>query len=52
MTRQRTATATGLWGRATQALGKLWAGMVSLPDDRRQDATRAAWTDFSRFPPF
>ena len=48
MTKQR----TGLWGRTTQVLGKLLAGMVSSQDDRRQDAARAAWTDFARFPPF
>jgi hypothetical protein len=50
MTKQRT---TGLWNRTAQALGKLWAGVVSLPDDRRQtSAERAAWTDYVRFPPF
>ena len=35
MTKHRT---TGFWNRAAQALGKLWAGMISLPDDRRQPA--------------
>jgi len=48
MTKQR----KGLWNRTTQALGKLFAGVVSLADDRRPNAARAAWTDFSRFPPF
>ena len=44
MTKQRK---NGLWNRTTQALGKLWAGVVSLPDNRRQ-VDQAVW----RFPPF
>jgi hypothetical protein len=52
MTKHRTTTSTGLWSRTAQALGKLWAGVVSLPDDRRQTAVRAVWTDYPRFPPF
>ena len=51
MTKHRTTTPRGLWNRTAQALGKLWAGVISLPDDRRQTADRA-WTDFPRFPPF
>jgi hypothetical protein len=53
MTRQRTSIATGLWSRAAQALGKLWAGVVSLPDDRRQpNGQTTPWTDYPRFPPY
>jgi hypothetical protein len=52
MTKPRSMTPTGLWNRTAQALGKLWAGMVSLPDDRRQTADRIVWTDYPRFPPF
>ncbi len=51
MTKHRT-TAAGLWTRAAQALGKLWAEVVSLPDDRRPVAARAVRTDYPRFPPF
>jgi hypothetical protein len=50
MTKQHTTTR--LWSRTTKALGRLWAGVVSLPDDRRMAGERAAWTDFPRFPPF
>jgi hypothetical protein len=50
MTKQRTNASTGLWNRAAQALGKLWAGMVSLPDDRRQ--TSRTWHDYPTFPPY
>ena len=50
MTKQRT---TGLWTRTAQAIGKFFAEMVSLPDERRHPATRtAAWTDYPRFPSF
>jgi len=52
MNKQRSTIAAGLWNRTAQALGKLWAGVVSLPDDRRQTAARAVWTDYPRFPPF
>ncbi len=52
MSKHRTAAPTGLWRRAAQALGKLWAGMVSLPDDRRPIAAQRARNDYSRFPPF
>jgi hypothetical protein len=48
MTKQR----KGLWNRTTHALGKWFAGVVSLADDRRPNAARAVWTDFPRFPPF
>jgi hypothetical protein len=52
MTKQRTTAATGLWSRTAQALGKLWFGMISLPDDRQPNTARASWTDYTRFPPF
>jgi len=50
MTKQRTNAPTGLWNRTTQAIGKLLAGVVSLPDNRRQ--TSRAWSDYPTFPPF
>ena len=49
MTKHRT---TGLWARTSQAIGKFLAGMVSLPDERRQPATSTVWTDYPRFPSF
>jgi len=52
MTKHRTAAPTGFWHRTAQALGKLWAGVVSLPDDRRQIVGQHSWTDYTRFPPF
>jgi hypothetical protein len=50
MTKNRTHT--GLWSRTTKALGKIFAGVVSLADDRRQASTQATWTDYPRFPMF
>lgn len=50
MTKDRTAR-SGLWGRTARALGKLWAGVVSLPDDRRQTGERM-WSDYPIFPPY
>lgn len=52
MTAHRTPTPTGLWARTTQVLGKFWAGMLSLANDHQPKSTRAAWTDFPRFPPY
>ncbi|HWB49549.1 MAG TPA: hypothetical protein VG651_10600 [Stellaceae bacterium] len=52
MTNDRTRAPGGLWHRAAHALGKWFAGMVQSPDDRRQPATKAAWTDYPRFPSF
>jgi hypothetical protein len=52
MTKHRTAAQTGLWRRTAQVLGKLWVGVVSLPDDRRQTVGLHSWTDYTRFPPF
>lgn len=50
MTQHRTTAQAGLWSRTTRALGKLLAGVVSLPDDRRQ--TGRVWRDYPTFPPF
>ena len=46
---KRTNATTGLWGRTTRALGKLFAGMVSLPDRRQTDR---GWNDYPHFPPY
>ena len=48
MTKQQT-NSTGLWARTTKALGKLWHGMIALPD---QPTQRQLVRDFPRFPPF
>jgi hypothetical protein len=49
MTRHRTT----LWHRTTKALGKLWQGMITLPEDpRRADAKKSSWNDYPHFPPF
>jgi hypothetical protein len=48
MTKQRTTKTPGLWGRTTQALGRLLAGMVSLPERPQTRNDR----DFPIFPPF
>jgi hypothetical protein len=40
-----------IWTRTTQALGKFWAGVVSLPD-RPSDAARRDFQDYPRFPCF
>jgi hypothetical protein len=49
MGKQRTTT-NRLWGRTTKALGKLWAGMLSLADDRREN--QRPWNDYPHFPPY
>lgn len=41
----------GFWGRATRALGRLWQGVIQLPD-RPADDRRAKPFDIARFPPF
>jgi hypothetical protein len=51
MNSNRTTAPTGLWTRTTRVLGKLFAGMVSLPDDDRRHTGRA-WSDYPIFPPF
>jgi hypothetical protein len=50
MTKLHANASTGLLHRAAQALGKLFAGMVSLPDDRRH--TSRAWNEYPLFPPY
>jgi hypothetical protein len=52
MAQQQASNTTGLWHRAAQALGKLFAGVVSLPDDRRTAARRSAADAYPRFPAF
>lgn len=49
MSKQRTVAPTGLWNRTARALGKLFAGVVSLSDERRHSR---AWNDYPTFPPF
>jgi hypothetical protein len=49
MTRHRTTAPTGLWSRTTKALGKLWQGMITLPDRPTQ---RQLEQDYPRFPFF
>ncbi|HTW52501.1 MAG TPA: hypothetical protein VME45_11500 [Stellaceae bacterium] len=49
MTKERTNASMGLWSRTARALGKLFAGVVSLPDDRRQTGR---WNDYPTFPPY
>jgi hypothetical protein len=39
MNTNRNSNSPRLWNRATQALGKWWAGVISLPD-RPQPARR------------
>jgi hypothetical protein len=41
-------TTTGFWNRTSKALGKLWAGVVSLPDRQARRDDR----DYPIFPPF
>jgi hypothetical protein len=46
MTTRRT---TGFWNRTTKKLGKLWRGMITLPDRPTQ---RELEQDYLRFPFF
>jgi hypothetical protein len=41
-----------LWTRTAKALGKLLAGVVTLPDNPRQAAAQKGWNDYPRFPLF
>ena len=50
MSADRTTRSPQLWSRATQALGKLWAGVVSLPDRPRHAARHDE--SYLRFPMF
>ena len=49
MTSNRTTAPTGLWTRTTRALGKFFAGMVTLPERQQTDR---AWNDYPHYPPF
>jgi hypothetical protein len=49
MIKQRTMKTPGLWGRTTKAIGKLLAGMVTLPD---RPQARCDDLDYPIFPPF
>jgi hypothetical protein len=41
-----------LWKRTAYALGRMLAGMVTLPEDPRQVAEAKRWRDYPRFPAF
>jgi hypothetical protein len=43
-------TSTGLWARATKALGKFWHGMLTLPEQRPNQ--RQLEQEYPRFPAF
>ena len=52
MSTLRTTTGSRrFWTRATQALGKLWAEMITLPD-RSPGAPRREIDDYPRYPWF
>jgi hypothetical protein len=40
----------GIWRRSTQALGKLWVKMITLPDASAWPKT--SWPEYFNFPPF
>jgi hypothetical protein len=46
-----TGVSRRLWTRTTQALGKLWAGVISLPD-RHPAAAERDFEDYPRYPWF
>ena len=48
---RKTAGPRRLWRRTTEALGKIWAGVVSLPD-RLPRAAERDFRDYPRFPMF
>jgi len=48
MTKQRTTKAPGFLSRTTQALGRLLAGMVTLPERPQTRSDR----EYPIFPPF
>jgi len=51
MTKQRTTTSSRLWSRTTQALGKWWAAVITLPD-RPNQAEESGLPPTMRFPYF
>ncbi|HEV2189936.1 MAG TPA: hypothetical protein VGR70_22195 [Stellaceae bacterium] len=48
MTKHRATKTPGLWGRTTKALGRLLAGMVTLPERPQTRGDR----EYPIFPPF
>ena len=44
--------AKGLWKRTSKVLGKLWVGVISLPDQRQFATAKESWKDYPRFPAF
>ncbi|MBV8777458.1 MAG: hypothetical protein JO032_06585 [Alphaproteobacteria bacterium] len=52
MTTYRTKTPNRLWQRTAKALGKWWAGVITLPEPPCHKDAERAWADFPRFPPF
>ena len=51
MSALRTGVSRRFWSRATRALGKLWAGVISLPE-RSPGAAQRDLHDYPRFPFF
>ena len=47
----RNAAPAGIWRRAKQTLGKLWQGMINLPDRPEYRDGRSDPFDIPRFPP-
>jgi hypothetical protein len=43
-------SSTGLWARTAKALGKLWHGMLTLPEQRPNQ--RQLDQEYPRFPAF
>jgi len=50
-TRSVTTASRRLWSRAAETLGKIWAGVVSLPE-RLPRAAERDFRDYPRFPMF
>lgn len=48
----RNPVAAGIWRRTTKALGKLWQGVLNLPDRPEYNDRRSNSFDIPRFPPF
>ena len=48
----RNAAPAGIWRRAKQTLGKLWQGMINLPDRPEYRDGRSDPFDIPRVPPF
>ena len=52
MTAHRHTARAGFWSRTTRALGKLWQGVINLPDRPDHNDRRNNLFDIPRFPPF